>query len=87
MQLDGHISHNEHKRWFEHVSNKLAPTTLTCSKTQMLFGLGSGRTLRSSVAPGDKILELLEIMRKISRNRMIRNLTMHCISFGALCFS
>jgi len=56
MQLGGHISHNEHKRWFEHVSNMLAPTTLTCSKTQKLFGLGSGRTLRSSVALGDKIL-------------------------------
>jgi len=34
MQLHGHISHKEHKRWFEHVSKKLAATTLTCSKTQ-----------------------------------------------------
>jgi len=64
MQLDGHISRNEHKRWFEHVSSKLAPTTLTCSKTQKLFGLGSGRTLRSSVAPGYKILELQEKYEK-----------------------
>jgi hypothetical protein len=37
MQLDGHISHNEHKRWFEHISKKSAPTTLTCSKTQCCF--------------------------------------------------
>jgi hypothetical protein len=64
MQLDGRISHNEHKCWFEHVSKKLAPTTLTCSKTHKLFGLGSGRTLRSSVALGDKMLELPENYEK-----------------------
>jgi len=58
-----HVSHNEHKRWFEHVSNKLAPTTLICSKTQM-FGFGSGRTLRSSVSLGDKIIELMEYYEK-----------------------
>jgi hypothetical protein len=37
MQIYGHIFHNENKRWFEHVSKKSAPTTLTCSKTQCLF--------------------------------------------------
>jgi len=64
MKLDDHISHNEHKRWFEQVPKKLAPTTLTCSKTQKFFGLGSGRTLRSSVALANKIVELQESYEK-----------------------
>jgi hypothetical protein len=64
MQIDDHISRNKHKRWFKHVSNNLEPTTMTCCKTQTLFGLGSGIPLRSFVALGDKILELLENYEK-----------------------